>query len=811
MDVRGLVRAARWAGPVDGVRVWSASWRRHRSDVRDLPPGGPARARVPGGALGAEPGPGGGTVRFARSRLLVRVFVGGAVFCGWDGAEPGPSYALGGELPEADVRAVLEPDQDGWRLVSERTTVLVSRQGAVEFRTPGGVLLRRDLPPRWWDRAGSGAGDARWVQRSELPADARFFGLGGRARGAGLPAGAYRLWSTGRGGWPSSGERPLPGGEPGHPAVPVHTVVSDAGCHMVLHDCSREGLLTLHDGAEGAGSGHDRPAGCELTADGGPLRYWVLTGPPARLTRGWVALTGAPALPPLWALGHHHRRRGARDVREVIGTVEGHRGHGLPLAAVHLGPEHLEEGRAFTVDGKRFPGLRGFGAGAGGEAGEGVRLVSAVVPAVRAGAGCPVYEEGSAADAFVRDARGTVVRGAAPPGGTGRRGGGVVWPDFTDAAVRHWWGGLYGGLLEQGFSGVWHEGDEPWAAGAFGERTLPRSARHSLEGRGGDHREAHNVYGLQMARAAHRGLRGLRPGVRPFLVPGAGWAGVHRYGPVRVGGAGADWEGLRGSLSALLGLGLSGVPLAGADVPALPERGGAELFVRWMQLGSLLPFLRTCSGADAADPWRPGAEPWRFGAGALAAVREAFARREELMPYLYTVAHTAHRAGVPWVRPVWWHEPEDRALREVGDAFLVGGSLLVAPVTEPGAVSREVRLPRGRWYDRATGAVYRGPGRAVVRTPLSRLPVLVRAGAVLPVAAAGGGVELEVWAPEPGRRGMGLLIRDGGDGWDAPVVERFTSRLVDGRVLVVREGADGEDGAAGAGYPVRVCGAPLPE
>lgn len=152
MDGRDLVRSVKMVGSVRGLRSVRASWRRRSADARALPRRGAERARVPGLVVGAEPEPGGGAVRFARSELRVRVAVGGAVFWGWDGAEPLPSYALPGAAPEPDPRAVLEPDKDGgWQVVSERLTVAVSRHGAVELRTPGGVVLRRELPPRWWE------------------------------------------------------------------------------------------------------------------------------------------------------------------------------------------------------------------------------------------------------------------------------------------------------------------------------------------------------------------------------------------------------------------------------------------------------------------------------------------------------------------------------------------------------------------------------------------------------------------------------------------------------------------------------------
>ncbi|EFL13953.1 glycosyl hydrolase, partial [Streptomyces sp. C] len=152
MDGRDLVRAVTELGTERGRRAWRSAWRHRRADAGALPRRGAERARVPGLLAGTEARPGGGVLRFARSELLVRVTVGGAVFWGWDGAEPVPSYAVVGSGPAPDPRAVLEPDTGGgWRVVSERVTVAVSRHGAVEVRTPGGAVLRRELPPRWWD------------------------------------------------------------------------------------------------------------------------------------------------------------------------------------------------------------------------------------------------------------------------------------------------------------------------------------------------------------------------------------------------------------------------------------------------------------------------------------------------------------------------------------------------------------------------------------------------------------------------------------------------------------------------------------
>ncbi|MGW7518598.1 glycoside hydrolase family 31 protein [Streptomyces sp. NPDC054796] len=792
MDARGLVRSVRVVGAARGARAVRSAWRRRRADAAGLPRQRAERARVPGRVKSAEPQPGGGVIRFERSSLRVRVAAGGAVFCGWDGAGPEPSYALAHQVPAADTRAQLEPDKDGgWRVVSERMLVTVSRHGAVDIRTPGGVLLRREMPPRWWEPEGEerqeapegeeghegpeGPG-ARWLVRSEVTPDARFFGLGGRPGGPRLRDGTYRLWNTGPG--PSGTDR-----VPVYVTMPVQLVVADAGTHLVFHDNSWDGEVTLREGREGGGSGHDRPGRCAVRVSGGPLRYWVIAGAPARVLYGWASLTGAPALPPRWALGHQHGRWGFRDEAEVRRVAAGYRERGLPLKALHLDIDHLDGHRVFTVDRERFPDLPRLAAELRGE---GVRMVSAVDPAVKAERGTAVYDSGSAAGAFVRDARGREVRGVAWAGE-------AVFPDFTDPLVRKWWSGLYAERLAQGFSGVWHGRNEPTSFTAFGDPTLPLSSRHALEGRGGDHREAHNVYALTMARAGHEGLRELRPQERPFLFSRSGWAGMQRYGGSWSGEVATGWAGLRASLSLVLGMGLCGVPYSGPDIGGFTGTPSPELYLRWFQLGAYLPLFRTF-GAK----WAGRREPWEFGPEVLEHCTAALAERERLLPYFVTLAQLAHRTGAPYVRPVWWQHPRDRALRDCEDAFLLGDALLVAPVLEEGVRRRAVRLPRGRWYDTATGRAYEGPGTVHVEAPLSRIPVLVRAGAALPVRGDGGETELEVWAPAAGRTGSGLVIADAGDGWERSEPERFTVLLRGGKPVVGR--GNGEP----VGYPVRV-------
>jgi alpha-glucosidase len=506
------------------------------------------------------------------------------------------------------------------------------------------------------------------------------------------------------------------------------------------------------------------------------------------VAHAWASLTGAPAVPPAWALGHHHARWGFGSEQEVRRIVAGYQEHGLPLDAVHLDIDHYDAHQVFTVDQDRFPKLPVL---AEELRRDGIRLVSIVDPAVRAAPGNAVYEAGAAEDAFVRDASGAVVRGVVWPGET-------AFPDFTHPGVRQWWGALYGERLAQGFAGFWHDMNEPTSFAAFGETTLPRSARHALEGRDGDHREAHNVYALCMARAGYEGLRELVPEGRPFVFSRSGWAGMQRYGGTWSGDVATGWPGLRASLSLALGLGLCGVPYSGPDVGGFDGSPSPELYLRWFQLAAYLPLFRTHASLRAGRR-----EPWEFGGEVLRHARAALLERRRLLPYFVTLAQLARRTGAPYARPVWWSAPEDRALRDCEDAFLLGDGLLVAPVLHPGADRRTVRLPHGRWYDTATERAYEGPGQVLVDAPLGRVPVFARAGAVIPVLGDRGGLELEVWAPAPGRTGGGLVVPDPGDGWADARIERYTVRLRGRRVVVEGER---EDGADVPSRPVRVRG-----
>ena len=368
-------------------------------------------------------------------------------------------------------------------------------------------------------------------------------------------------------------------------------------------------------------------------------------------------------------------------------------------------------------------------------AGEG-RQILRVAPAVRVGT--QKHREGRAAGAFCRLPNGDEV--VAP---TSR--GLAAFPDFTSPSARAWWGALLGEEIGDA-AGLSLDENEPTLPVNCPDPTLPLPTAHDLEGLTGDHRLAHNLYGQQMARAAHEALQRLRPQNRPFVLSRAGWVGLQRYAWAQFP-LPARRQAIKAAVGAALGLGLAGVPFFGARLHAA-ERPSPELYARLLSLAALLPFF---SGAEAA-----------LENEFAAAVEQHLTLRRRLLPYFYTLAWEAHTTGVPPIRPLWWEAPRDADLRRVDDAFMLGNALLVAPAPEGGARERFLHLPWGAWYDFWSGAPIQAEHEAVLDAPLDRTPILARGGALIPLED---GDALTLWLGYPTeRRTTSRFYFDSGDG-----------------------------------------------
>ncbi|WP_157463458.1 glycoside hydrolase family 31 protein, partial [Deinococcus pimensis] len=430
---------------------------------------------------------------------------------------------------------------------------------------------------------------------------------------------------------------------------------------------------------------------------GPTMDLYVTAGPsPVTVLERYTALTGRHPMPPLWALGYAQSRWGYENETDVRAVVDGYRSRGIPLDAVYVDVDYLDGYRVFTWDRDRYPDPRGL---LSEMLARGVRLVPIVDPGVKADPGYDVYDSGLAGDHFVKTWRGETFVGEVWPKP-------AVFPDFTRDEVVAWWALHFERWASVGVHGVWNDMNEPScfdfpgrtsgfesvnaSAAKVEGKTLPYDARHGTR----RHIEVHNAYALGMNEAARVALSRAHPGRRPFMISRAGYAGLQRYSGMWSGDNSSEWSHLALSLPMLMGMGLSGMALVGADVGGFNGDTTGELLVRWTQTGAFYPVMRNHAVLGSRSQ-----EPWRFGEEVEAAVREAVELRYRLLPTLYSLMREATLTGLPPLRPLALHHADDAdAVREDG-AFLFGPDMLVAPVLRQGARRRVTYLPAGRWAE----------------------------------------------------------------------------------------------------------------
>ena len=504
--------------------------------------------------------------------------------------------------------------------------------------------------------------------------------------------------------------------------------------------------------------GHVRLRGA-CDTEGAPVDVIVFTGTAREIVQDLCALVGRTFLPPAWALGFHQSRWSYKTEDVVLDVARTFRKHELPADVVHLDIHYMDSYRVFTFSPERFGNAKKLHDDL---AALGFRTMAIVDPGVSKAPGYGVYDACVANDLLLKRKDGTAYEGKVWPGAT-------VFPDFTVDRVQDAWGAFHQPLLDAGVAGFWNDMNDPVLKGGEVYDPLLEDVRHA----GGSHARLRNTYANGMATATVRGLKKLRPGVRPFVLTRSGALGIQRHAAVWTGDNHSSWAHLNENVHMAVNLGLCGVPLVGADVGGFgrgpgkygavkPLRPPAELFVRWMELGSLMPFFRV-----HCTLYAPRQEPWSFGRAALDVSRRILRRRYRMLPLLYRLALEAHETGLPIVRPVWMHHSDVVP----PDQLLLGDAVLAAPVLTKGARTRVVRLPSGAsWIDFHTGIAHKGGATVVVDAPLGRTPLFVRAGAALFFAeprknaedTLRAGLALEITAPPAGEKGKGSLFLDDG-------------------------------------------------
>ncbi len=423
--------------------------------------------------------------------------------------------------------------------------------------------------------------------------------------------------------------------------------------------------------------------------------FMILADSPSAIYKEYAFLTGFPHMPPIWALGYQQSHRTLASREEVMGEVKTFREKKLPCDLfIYLGTGFCPSGwntghGSFTFNERAFPDPK-----------EMIKEMH---------------------DAHFKIAVHVVIQQKDLHGSVHDTGAAAS----SDEDVAKYWA-THLDVFHMGMDGWWpDEGD--WLSPTA---CLVRNRMY--------------WEGPQMDRA----------NMRPYALHRNGNAGMQRYGWLWSGDIDSTWETLAAQVQVGINTSLSGMPFWGTDTGGFvttPELTG-ELYARWFQFSSFCPLFRSHGRTwKLRLPW--GWNSGDYGPKELGGYRgkaglpdpkelhnpevEPICRkfldlRYRLLPYLYTAVREAHDTGMPIMRALWLHYPDDAAAVGRSDEYLWGRDFLVAPVTEKGASSRKLYLPRGTWYDFWTENKLEGGAEVDRQVDLATLPLFVRAGAIIP-------------------------------------------------------------------------------
>ncbi len=450
-----------------------------------------------------------------------------------------------------------------------------------------------------------------------------------------------------------------------------------------------------------------------------PISYYIIdgNGRVENVVKNFTWLTGRQELPPLWTLGYITSKYGYHDQRESEGVVDTLKREGYPLDGIVFdlywyGKE--EDMGRLEWDKQQWPDhrkmLRDFKE-------KGVNVVTISQPYV--------LTNGRAIDNYrLLDPQGLFCK----TDGTDTTQTVTIWVgqggmfDVSNPATRLWLRNRYKQLTDEGVTGWWGDLGEP--------------EKHPLEIRhfnGLTAEQYHNYYGNEWSRIIYDMFKEEYPDRRPMVMMRAGTAGLQRYSVFPWStDVSRSWGGMQPQVNIMLNTGLSGLGYMSHDVggfavdPANKRDG--ELYIRWLQLGLFSPMLRTHSTYQA--------EPYNykeFGDLTLRIIKD----RYRWLPYNYTLAYDNAWNGLPMVRPLGMYEDDMNFARydHINDQYLWGRDVMVAPVMQQGAVSREITFPEGTWVDiNHPEKSYQGHTTINYDAPIEVLPLFARAGAFIPQA-----------------------------------------------------------------------------
>ncbi len=464
--------------------------------------------------------------------------------------------------------------------------------------------------------------------------------------------------------------------------------------------------------------------------------YYIAGGNLDEVISGYRHLTGKSVLLPRWSYGFWQSRQRYDTQQEVLDIAREYRKRGLPLDNIvqdwFYWPENAWGSHDF--DKTRFPDPKGL---IDALHAQNVNLMISVW-----GKFYPTTDNYKELDAKGHMYRRNVELGVKDWVGPGYLNS--HYDPYSQEARDIFWRQMDEKLKAVGVDAWWLDNTEPDIHSNVDREELTKRIGPTALGPAAQY---FNTYPLMQSRAVYEGERkSSTPDRRVFILTRSGFSGLQRYGAATWSGdVVSRWHDLYRQIAAGTGMSMSGLPNWTFDIGgfALEQRylnpspkdlaEWRELNLRWFQFGAFVPIFRSHGEAPAREIWNispPGTEVYN-------SLVEYSRLRYRLMPYIYTLAGDTYHKDGTMMRGLAMDFPADAKARDINDQYLFGPAFLVSPVYEYEARSRKVYLPAGtRWYDFYSAEAHDGGAEIDAAAPLARMPLFVRAGAIVPVGPA---------------------------------------------------------------------------
>jgi alpha-glucosidase len=429
----------------------------------------------------------------------------------------------------------------------------------------------------------------------------------------------------------------------------------------------------------------------------------------------YTGLTGRMPLPPVWSLGYQQSRDTYSPEERVTWIAKTLREKKIPVDGIVLDADYLKDYEPFRINQERFPDMRAL---ADKLHGMNLQLTASVNPGIRIDDSYPAYHTLLEQGVFLKYTDGQPYIADISPNTN-------LYPDFTSPKAREWWVENMKVYQDVGINGYWNDMNEPAVDG----QAMPENVVFDFDGRGATTAEAHNYYGMLMARSSFESFQRYGGNKRPFVLSRSGFAGIQRYAAVWSGDNQAKDEHILLGVLLNTQMGLAGVPFTGPDLGGYIGDGNKELYKRWVEVGVFSPYLRNHREQLAAAN-----EPWAYGEEAETISKTYIEFRYRMMPYLYSKFRESSETGMPISRCLCIDDPFDEKVYEQKNQyeFLFGDALLVNPMTTKER-SKSTYLPPGEWYDLFSDERVAGGKEVSAEYPVYRIPIFVKASSILPL------------------------------------------------------------------------------